>query len=116
MPLPFTSQGFVMKALDQPQSRCARNPDNILPFFVALVHFGWESRQTSRDPAVFIDLECPRLLNVESVENRINSNECIKVGHWTLDPATSLLERHGQQIHLEPRLTELHRRGLDRAR
>ena len=31
----------------------------------------------------------------------------LTVGDWTLDPAASRLERQGQQIHLEPRLTDL---------
>ncbi len=34
-------------------------------------------------------------------------NDRFTVGHWTLDPAASLLERQGEQIHLEPRLTDL---------
>ena len=34
-------------------------------------------------------------------------NDRFTVGHWTLDPAASRLERQGEQIHLEPRLTDL---------
>jgi DNA-binding winged helix-turn-helix (wHTH) protein/predicted negative regulator of RcsB-dependent stress response len=41
------------------------------------------------------------------VESRSSKDVRFRVGDWTLDPVVSRLERRGEEIHLEPRLTEL---------
>lgn len=40
-------------------------------------------------------------------DNPSTRNYRFTVGQWTLDPAASRLERRGEKIHLEPRLTDL---------
>jgi DNA-binding winged helix-turn-helix (wHTH) protein/tetratricopeptide (TPR) repeat protein len=44
---------------------------------------------------------------VPAGESRFSKDDRLKVGDWVLDLAASRLERQGQQIHLEPRLTDL---------
>jgi DNA-binding winged helix-turn-helix (wHTH) protein/Flp pilus assembly protein TadD len=44
---------------------------------------------------------------VPAAESRFSKDDRLKVGDWVLDPAASRLERQGEQIRLEPRLTDL---------
>jgi DNA-binding winged helix-turn-helix (wHTH) protein len=44
---------------------------------------------------------------VPAGESRFSKDDRLKVGDWVLDPAASRLERQGEQIHLEPRLTDV---------
>tara|TARA_R110002095_G_scaffold36485_2_gene34124 strand:- start:8 stop:190 length:183 start_codon:yes stop_codon:yes gene_type:complete len=56
MSFPFSSEAFVIEPSDRAKPRRAGNPDDILPFLVALKDIDRESLQLPHEPAVFVDL------------------------------------------------------------
>jgi len=56
MSFPFAMQGFIVKSLDELQTFWARNVDDVFPFLVPFQDFNWETSESFRQGAMFIDL------------------------------------------------------------